>query len=98
MLDWSQVVSRKEFNMTLESIIIWIIVGGIAGTIADWLVSGIRLGCLGTVIVGIIGAFIGAWLLGALNVSIGTGIVNDIITAAIGASVLLLAIRLIRRV
>lgn len=84
--------------MALNSIIVWVIVGGVAGTIADWLVSGVRLGCLGTVIVGIIGAFVGAWLLGVLNVSIGTGIVNDIITASIGAVVLLLGIRLLRRV
>jgi len=84
--------------MTLNSIIVWIIVGGVAGTIADWLVSGVRLGCLGTVIVGIIGAFIGGWLLSTLNVSIGSGIVNDIITASIGAVVLLLGIRVLRRV
>jgi len=84
--------------MALNSIIVWIIVGGIAGTIADWLVSGVRLGCLGTVVVGIIGAFVGGWLLGVLHISIGTGIVNDIITAAIGATVLLLGIRLIRRI
>jgi uncharacterized membrane protein YeaQ/YmgE (transglycosylase-associated protein family) len=84
--------------MTLNSILVWVIVGGVAGTIADWLVSGVRLGCLGTVIVGIVGAFVGAWLLGMLNVSIGTGIVNDIITASIGAVVLLLGARLLRRV
>jgi uncharacterized membrane protein YeaQ/YmgE (transglycosylase-associated protein family) len=84
--------------MALNSIIVWVVVGGVAGTIADWLVSGVRLGCLGTVIVGIIGAFIGGWLLGVLNVSIGTGIINDIITASIGAIVLLLGIRLLRRV
>ncbi|MCL4273455.1 MAG: GlsB/YeaQ/YmgE family stress response membrane protein [Anaerolineales bacterium] len=84
--------------MTLESIIIWIIVGGIAGTIADWLVSGIRLGCFGTVVIGIIGAFVGAWLLGQLNISIGSGIVNDVITASIGAIVLLLGLRLLRRI
>lgn len=83
--------------MTIESIIVWVIVGGIAGAIADWLVSGVSLGCLGTVIIGIIGAFVGAWLLGALNVSIGSGLVNDIITAAIGATVLLFGIRLLRR-
>ena len=84
--------------MTLNSIIVWIIVGGIAGTVADWLVSGVRLGCLGTVIIGIIGAFVGGWLLSILNVSIGSGIVNDIVTASIGAVVLLLGIRILRRV
>ncbi|NJC96987.1 MAG: GlsB/YeaQ/YmgE family stress response membrane protein [Anaerolineales bacterium] len=84
--------------MTLNSIIVWVIVGGVAGTIADWLVSGVRMGCLGTVIVGIIGAFVGAWLLSALNVSIGGGIINDIITASIGAVALLLGVRLLRRI
>ncbi|MFM8426669.1 MAG: GlsB/YeaQ/YmgE family stress response membrane protein [Chloroflexota bacterium] len=64
---------------------------------ADWLVSGVRLGCLGTVVIGILGAFIGAWLLRLLNVSIGSGIINDIITASIGAIALLFAIRLLRR-
>jgi len=84
--------------MALNSIIVWIIVGGVAGTIADWLVSGVRLGCFGTVVIGIIGAFVGGWLLGALGISIGTGIINDIITASIGAIVVLLGIRLFRRI
>jgi len=83
--------------MTLNSIIVWIIVGGIAGTIADWLVSGINVGCLGTVIIGIIGAFVGAWLLSLLNISIGSGLLNEILTAAVGAIVLLLGLRVLRR-
>lgn len=84
--------------MNINSLIVWVIVGGIAGTIADWLVSGVRLGCFGTVVVGIIGAFVGAWLLSLLHVSIGGGLVNDIITASIGAIVLLLGFRFLRRV
>jgi uncharacterized membrane protein YeaQ/YmgE (transglycosylase-associated protein family) len=84
--------------MTIESLIVWVIVGGVAGTIADWLVSGVRLGCLSTVVVGIIGAFIGAWVLRLLGVSIGSGLVNEIITASIGAIVLLIGIRMLRRV
>ncbi|MBL8061893.1 MAG: GlsB/YeaQ/YmgE family stress response membrane protein [Anaerolineales bacterium] len=83
--------------MTLESLIVWVVVGAIAGTVADWLVSGVRLGCFGTVAIGIIGAFVGAWLLGLLNVSIGSGFVNDIITASIGAVVVLLGVRLLRK-
>ena len=83
--------------MTLSSIIVWIIVGGIAGTIADWLVSGVNVGCIGTVIIGIIGAFVGAWLFSLLHVSIGRGLINEIITAAAGAIVLLLGLRVLRR-
>jgi uncharacterized membrane protein YeaQ/YmgE (transglycosylase-associated protein family) len=84
--------------MTLDQIVIWVIVGGIAGLLAEWLIGGINVGCIGTVIVGIVGAFIGGWLFGLLHISIGTGIVNSIITAFAGAAVLLLVIRLFRRV
>jgi uncharacterized membrane protein YeaQ/YmgE (transglycosylase-associated protein family) len=84
--------------MTLNTIITWIIVGGVAGLLAEWLIGGVNLGCIGTVIVGILGAFIGGWLFGVLGISIGTGLVNNIITAFVGAAVLLLIIRLVRRV
>ena len=84
--------------MTLNSIVTWIVVGGIAGLLAEWLIGGIHTGCIGTVIVGIIGAFIGGWLFGILHISIGSGILNDIVTAFVGAAVLLLVIRMIRRI
>ncbi len=84
--------------MSLDSIITWIIVGGIAGLLAEWLIGGVNAGCIGTVIIGVLGAFIGGWLFSLLHISIGSGIVNDIITAFAGAAVLLFAIRLIRRV
>lgn len=84
--------------MSLNTIITWIIVGGIAGLLAEWLIGGIYTGCIGTVIIGILGAFIGGWLFGVLGISIGSGLVNDIITAFAGAAVLLFVIRLIRRV
>jgi len=83
--------------MSLESIVVWIIVGGIAGLLAEWLIGGIHTGCIGTVIVGIIGAFIGGWLFSLLHISIGSGFVNEIITAFVGAAVLLFVIRLFRR-
>lgn len=84
--------------MNLTSIVTWIIVGGVAGLLAEWLIGGINTGCIGTVIVGIVGAFIGGWLLGALHVSLGlSGLVADIVTAFIGAAVLLLVIRIFRR-
>lgn len=86
--------------MTLNSIVTWIIVGGIAGLLAEWLIGGIHAGCIGTVVIGILGAFIGGWLLGQLGVTIGfaSGLLRDIVTAFIGAAVLLVIIRLVRRV
>ncbi len=85
--------------MTLNTIITWIIVGGIAGLLAEWLIGGIHAGCIGTVVVGILGAFIGGWLFSQLGISIGApGLVSSIITAFVGAAILLLIIRLVRRV
>ena len=83
--------------MTIEQVVIWIVVGGIAGLLADAVVKGIGVGLVGAIIVGILGAFIGGWLFGVLGISIGAGIVSDIITAFIGAVVLLLLLRAIRR-
>jgi len=80
----------------LTSIVTWIIVGGIAGFLAEQLIGGIYTGCIGTVIVGIVGALIGGWLFGQLHIAVGTGLLNDIITAFVGAAVLLLVIRILR--
>ena len=84
--------------MDLNTILVWVIVGGIAGLLAEWLIGGIHAGCIGTVVIGILGAFIGGWLFRQLGISIGTGLVNSIITAFAGAAVLLLILRLVRRV
>ncbi len=83
--------------MTIEQIVLWIIVGGIAGLLADALISGIRVGLVGAILVGILGAFIGGWLFGVLNISIGVGFISDVITAFIGAALLLLILRVLRR-
>jgi len=83
--------------MTLQQIIVWIIVGGVAGLLADALIKGIKLGLLGAILVGVAGAFVGGWLLGLVGVSLGAGIVGEIIKAFIGAVVVLLILRAFRR-
>jgi uncharacterized membrane protein YeaQ/YmgE (transglycosylase-associated protein family) len=83
--------------MALETILIWIIVGALAGWLAGLVVRGFGFGLVGNVVIGIIGAFLGGWLLGMAGVGIGGGIVGSIITAFIGAVVLLLLVRLIKR-
>lgn len=82
--------------MDLGQIFIWIIVGAIAGLLADAVVKGIRIGFLGAIIVGIVGGFLGGWLLGLLNINLGAGILGDILTAFIGAVILLFLLRAIR--
>ena len=75
----------------------WLIVGAVAGILADFLVSGIRLGLIGKIIVGIIGAFLGGWIFSSLGISIGTGLLAQIIHATIGAILILIVLALIRR-
>jgi len=78
-------------------IIIWLIVGAIAGWLAGLLVKGGGFGLIGDIVVGIIGAVIGGWLAGTLGISIGSGLVASIITAVIGAVILLVIVRAIKR-
>jgi uncharacterized membrane protein YeaQ/YmgE (transglycosylase-associated protein family) len=78
-------------------IIIWLIVGGVAGWLAGLIVRGYGFGLLGNIIVGIVGALIAGWLLPQLGIMIGGGTLGEIINAVIGAVILLLIIGLIRR-
>ncbi|MDX1523126.1 MAG: GlsB/YeaQ/YmgE family stress response membrane protein [Anaerolineae bacterium] len=75
--------------MTLEQLVVWIIVGGIAGFLADIVVRRIKLGFFEAIVVGILGAFVGGWLFGVLGIIPGAGIVGSILTAFVGAVILL---------
>ena len=83
--------------MDVQSLIIWLVVGAVAGWLAGVLVKGGGFGLVGDIVVGIIGAFIGGWLAGVLHLHIGGGLIASILTATLGAVVLLLLLRLVRR-
>lgn len=84
-------------SITGEVLLIWLIVGGVAGFLASLVVRGGGMGVVGDIVVGIVGAFIAGWLFPRLGIALPVGIVGVIIAAAIGAIILLLIIRLIRR-
>ena len=83
--------------MPIEVIIIWLVVGAVAGWLAGLIVSGGGFGLVGDIVVGIIGAVVGGWLLPRIGIFIGGGIVGAIINAVIGAVIVLLVVRLVRR-
>lgn len=83
--------------MTLESIIIFLLIGAIAGWLAGLIVKGFGFGLVGNIVIGILGAFLAGFIFPALNVSLGSGIVAAIIHATIGAVILLLIVRVIKR-
>ena len=78
------------------NLLIFLLIGALAGWAAGLLMKGRGLGVLGNIIVGVIGAFLGGWLLPMLGVSFG-GNIGLFITAFIGAVILLAIVGLIKR-
>jgi uncharacterized membrane protein YeaQ/YmgE (transglycosylase-associated protein family) len=88
--------------LDLLGLIVWLVIGAIAGLLASVIMKGKGLALTGNeladdIILGIIGAVVGGWVLGAFGVSIGGGILAAIINAVIGACIFILVVRLIRR-
>jgi uncharacterized membrane protein YeaQ/YmgE (transglycosylase-associated protein family) len=81
----------------ITSIIVWLIIGAIAGWAAGQIVKGYGFGLVGNIVVGIIGAFIAGWLLPAVGFVLIGGIGAAIINAIIGAVILLLIVGLFKR-
>ncbi|GAJ04793.1 unnamed protein product, partial [marine sediment metagenome] len=47
--------------MSLEELIIWVVVGAIAGIALYTLMGGMRVGLGGAILIGIVGAMISGW-------------------------------------
>ncbi len=83
--------------MGVEGLLIFLLVGLIAGWLASQLVRGGGFGLVGDLVVGVIGAFIAGYLFPRLGISLGAGILGAIISAAIGAIILLVILRAFKR-
>ena len=82
-------------NITVGSILLYVLVGAVIGVLARFLVPGDDpLGLIGTIVLGIIGAVIGGWLAG--EVFQDTEGVDWIASIAV-AVLLVLAVRMFRR-
>ncbi len=73
---------------TLWGWLVWVVIGGAAGAIADRLVLGNRFGCLGNVVIGIVGGVLGGFILGLFGIGV-QGIILTFVTALLGAVILL---------
>ena len=84
----------------MMSIIVWIIVGALAGWIASMIMkTDASMGALANIVVGIIGAFIGGWVVSLFGINVAEGELNipSILTAILGAVILLAIIKAVRR-
>lgn len=84
--------------MTLESILIILLVGAIAGWLASVLFSHWGFGLPFNIILGVLGGILGAWLFPKLGVSLGGGLVGSILSATVGALIILFFIFALQRV
>lgn len=81
--------------MNIGKIVVWIVVGSLAGTLAGRLVTLKKegLGRWTNVVVGLVGALIGGYLFDFFNIDLGLGeikITFEDLIAAIGGSLLLI--------
>ncbi len=87
----------EDIVIGVESIIIMLIVGAIAGWLAGQIVRGFGFGLLWNIVIGIVGAFIGVWLLRQLGFVPFAGFIGSVVNATIGAVILLVIVGFIRR-
>jgi uncharacterized membrane protein YeaQ/YmgE (transglycosylase-associated protein family) len=80
-----------------NNLIVFLVIGIVAGFLAGKIMKGSGFGILGDLVVGIIGAVLGGWLFGTLGVGMGGGIIGAIIVATIGAMLLLFVVRLVKK-
>lgn len=83
--------------MSMETLLVWLLIGGVAGWLAGLIVKGGGFGLVGNIVVGIIGSVIGGWLFDYFAITTGGGIFGAIIGATVGAVALLLIVSLVRR-
>jgi uncharacterized membrane protein YeaQ/YmgE (transglycosylase-associated protein family) len=87
----------RDTVVGIDSIIIMLIVGAIAGWLAGQIVRGFGFGLIWNIVIGIVGAFIGVWLLTQFGFIPFSGFVGSIVNAVIGAVVLLVIVGFIKR-
>ena len=60
----------------MSNLIVWLIVGGIAGFLASKVINGRGMGVPMDIVVGIVGAFIGGFLATQAGISLAAGIIG----------------------
>jgi uncharacterized membrane protein YeaQ/YmgE (transglycosylase-associated protein family) len=82
--------------MSTEHLLLFLVIGIVAGFLAGKIMKGAGYGLVGDLIVGVIGAFIGVWVFGLLGIA-AEGIIGLLVAAVVGALLLLFVVRLIKK-
>ncbi len=82
--------------MDAMNLILFLIIGAIAGWLAGMIMKGKGFGVIGNLVTGIVGAFLGRFLFGVIGLS-AHGMIGRLIAATAGAVVLVWVVNLIKK-
>lgn len=82
--------------MSTENLLLFLVIGVVAGFLAGKIMRGAGYGLVGDLIVGVIGSFIGVWVFGLLGIAAG-GILGLLVASVVGALLLLYVLRLVKK-
>jgi len=82
--------------MDMTGLIIFLVIGAVAGWLAGTIMKGGGFGPLGNITIGIIGGVIGGFLFRLLVIA-ASGLIGSMVTATVGAVVLLFVIGLFKK-
>jgi uncharacterized membrane protein YeaQ/YmgE (transglycosylase-associated protein family) len=91
-------VNGTAINLDWATILIWCLVGLVAGFLASRVALGHGLGLLGDIVVGILGAFLAGFITSIFHINvlvIGHPIIGEMVVAFVGALILLMIVRLV---
>ena len=84
-----------RLSMPIEPLIGVLIIGLVAGFLAEQIIRGRGAGLVVNLVVGVVGAFIGGLLFGILRLSFH-GLIGTLISATVGAVILLFVLGLVK--
>src|SRR5262245_45333073 len=88
----------RSVIVSSESILMVVVIGGVAGWLSGLILRGTGYGIIGDIIIGLIGAFVGNWLVRAFHfsVNLGSPVANRIVVSVVGAVLLMLIVGILR--
>jgi len=81
--------------MRLELLVMWVLVGLLAGWLAGFVMKGGGYGLIGDIALGLVGSLLGSWIFRILGVATGAGLLTAVVVAFIGAVLVIGAQRVI---
>lgn len=83
--------------MAEHSLLVWIILGAVAGWLAGVVVKGDGYGLFIDILIAVLGACLGGWLAHLIGLSLGGGFIASLVTATLGAIALLMMLRVFKQ-